>query len=78
MHVVLDALSNGGIPWVTPYGPSRGLGLYRTGDLSEEMTAFGLVGLFLCFAWYRGCFLPVYLGQQVDIVAQVFGNFVQF
>jgi membrane-bound metal-dependent hydrolase YbcI (DUF457 family) len=78
IHVVLDALSNGGIPWVTPYGPSRGLALYRTGDLSEEMTALGLVGLFVGFAWYRGCFQTAYLSQQLDIVAQVFGNLVHF
>lgn len=74
LHVLQDALSNGGIPLVTPYGSRQGLGVYRTDTLSEEVTVFGLLVIFGALSWYRGFLAPEYLSSQVEVVMRVFGR----
>lgn len=78
LHVLQDALSNGGIPLVTPYGPRTGLGVYRTDTFSEEFTVFGLLVIFGFLSWVRGFLDPDYLSSQVEVVMRVFVRMAKF
>lgn len=74
LHVLQDALSNGGIPWVTPYGSRQGLGVYRTDTFSEEITVLGLLVVFGGLSWFRGFLAPDYLSSQLEVVMRVFAR----
>lgn len=78
MHVMLDALSKHGIP--VGSSPSDGkrlaLDLYKTFTPSEEVTAAGLVVVFLATAFFRGFLSAEHLGLEVTLVAQLTGMLI--
>ena len=78
MHVILDALSKHGIP--VGLSPSAGkrlaLDLYKTFTTSEEVTAAGLVVIFLATAYFRGFLSAEHLGLEVSLVSQLMGMLI--
>ena len=75
LHVVEDGLSAAGIPYGSPFGLCKGVGIYKTGSLAEEITSFGMVAVFLFFAWLRGCLDAGYLAHQLSVVAGLSRHF---
>lgn len=78
MHVMLDALSKHGIP--VGLSPSAGkrlaFDLYKTFTPSEEVTAAGLVVVFLTTAYFRGFLSSEHLSLEVNLLAQLMGMLI--
>lgn len=45
LHLVMDALTPMGIPFLTPFGPRYGVGLFATGKLGEGLALLPLMGI---------------------------------
>lgn len=76
LHVLQDALSLGGVPFITPDGPRHGFGVYKTNTLSEEVTSWGLMVVFVALAGWRGLLAEEYLSRQFAIVLELFRGVV--
>lgn len=75
MHLLIDGLSKSGIP--IGGKPSDGhriaLDLYRTFTPSEEITAAGLMVIFIVVAYSRGFLSGEHIRLEVNLVAQLVG-----
>ncbi|ANA41782.1 hypothetical protein A2G06_16725 (plasmid) [Geobacter anodireducens] len=78
MHLLLDSLSNHGIP--VGQSPSAGkrlsLNLYKTFTPSEEVTSAGLVVVFLATAYFRGLLSGEHIRLEVNLVVQLMGMLI--
>lgn len=72
LHICQDALSIGGVPVYSPYGRKTGLGVYRTDTFGEEVTALGLVLIFIGFSWKRGFLSYCHIDEQVKAMIRLF------
>lgn len=75
LHILLDALSLTGVPvGLTPNRPERiALKIYTTFYLSEEITALGLMVVFMATAFFRGFLRTEHIQQGFMLIAELFG-----
>ena len=79
LHILLDALSLTGVPvGLTPNRPERiALKIYTTFYLSEEITALGLMVVFMATAFFRGFLRTEHIQQGFMLIAELFGIFAR-
>lgn len=79
LHILLDALSLTGVPvGLTPNRPQRvALKIYTTFYASEEITAFGLMAVFMVTAYFRGFLTSEHISQGMKLTAELIGILVK-
>lgn len=73
MHLFLDGLSKSGIPvGPTPSADKRiAMNIYRTFTPSEEITAAGLMVIFIATAYFRGFLGGEHLQLEVKMISEL-------
>jgi membrane-bound metal-dependent hydrolase YbcI (DUF457 family) len=78
LHLVEDSLSKSGIPWKSPFGPTKGASLYYTGTGSEHILVLVLIIIFLLISHFRDFFTKNHFDNEVRVsltILRVIFNF---